>query len=713
MPVDVVLFLVLVVASPLLILLGHYFRERLTFAPFYGIATVTVLTLWQIRQLGWWLEWRDFVIDGAFVGLIPALSVGLLVTYALDGLRSARAFTTALLFAAVIGWGFAEFREVLAEHSPIPYAFELSPRSNLAALVGLLGAALAITLFYEGVRHLPTVLSFPAAVLSGNLTFLVLFAVVEYGANGVVLVQRQLPEFLLFSIPSLLMVGIYGLLLRDRRSLMPPRPFSEVVSIWRSTESNLGSARQDALEARQTASELRRLNQALTANARITEHQLQNSAYGILLVGRRGLVDKVNPAARRLFGDTADLVGQRLVHLVRSERGLELGKLAATADRQDVEITNGDGEQLVCELSVMRNFTEDGAPRGYFLSFKDVTDDRRSSRFQRIEAKVQELHQAGRILSHDFTNLFLGMEGALANIQRAGPGQDATFDEAWSSLCRGVRRGRDMLRQIGGADGVGRPRMRDLSVVAVANEAISVASAYAENKNIRLDRGEISPAFVRGDSTQLSRVLTNLLRNAARAAPVDGWIGLSAEVDDGWVRIRVADDGPGMAPEDLARATEPGFSSKGRGQGGLGLAIAYLMVEAHGGSLTLRNREPHGLEAEVALPVTSTEGFAWLAGALVVVFGGDPTASAIVRQLQDLDAAEVLQVFDAKELAAVLDDLDVDLLIYPGVPRGGVALDDNTALIDRIAGEVIAEGRLRQDGLLSLIELLPGWEGGG
>lgn len=102
----------------------------------------------------------------------------------------------------------------------------------------------------------------------------------------------------------------------------------------------------------------------------------------------------------------------------------------------------------------------------------------------------------------------------------------------------------------------------------------------------------------------LKRCLTNLVSNAvkygARAT-------LDADFDGGELVVRVRDEGPGLPEEDLERVFEPFFRLEGSrnadtGGVGLGLSIARDIAQAHGGSLVLRNRTPHGLEALLRLP---------------------------------------------------------------------------------------------------------------
>jgi len=113
-----------------------------------------------------------------------------------------------------------------------------------------------------------------------------------------------------------------------------------------------------------------------------------------------------------------------------------------------------------------------------------------------------------------------------------------------------------------------------------------------------------------GRPQALKRCLGNLVENAVN-------YGRKANViiDDspGRIEIRIQDEGPGLPDEDLARVFEPFYrveASRNRETGGtgLGLTIARSVAEAHGGTLTLRNRPQGGLEAVLTLPRKGVQG---------------------------------------------------------------------------------------------------------
>ena len=112
-------------------------------------------------------------------------------------------------------------------------------------------------------------------------------------------------------------------------------------------------------------------------------------------------------------------------------------------------------------------------------------------------------------------------------------------------------------------------------------------------------------ARVFADAEQLCQVMTNLLLNAAQAAP-SGHIVVSLKPVDGKACVRVEDDGPGIPPSDWERVLEPFFTTKEPGKGtGLGLSVVDGILREHGGDLEIGRAELGGAAVTVTLPLES------------------------------------------------------------------------------------------------------------
>lgn len=162
----------------------------------------------------------------------------------------------------------------------------------------------------------------------------------------------------------------------------------------------------------------------------------------------------------------------------------------------------------------------------------------------------------------------------------------------------------------------------ELKPEAVALTAVDVAAVVDEAVRVEVKdssdvRTEIDPGLkVLANEEYLVRALANLIRNAVRYAGDAGPITIGAHRTHNDVIITVADSGPGVPEDALDKIATPFFrleASRTRRQGGtgLGLAIVRSCVEACRGSVTFRNREPHGLEATIRLSAApSTESVA-------------------------------------------------------------------------------------------------------
>jgi len=109
--------------------------------------------------------------------------------------------------------------------------------------------------------------------------------------------------------------------------------------------------------------------------------------------------------------------------------------------------------------------------------------------------------------------------------------------------------------------------------------------------------------IVRGCGDAIERAATAVLHNAVTHG--GGEIDVRVVTEPAWVRIDVADDGPGFAVEALTHATERFWradSARSRGGTGLGLSIARVLIEAHGGELQLANGVERGAVVSLLLP---------------------------------------------------------------------------------------------------------------
>jgi signal transduction histidine kinase len=152
-----------------------------------------------------------------------------------------------------------------------------------------------------------------------------------------------------------------------------------------------------------------------------------------------------------------------------------------------------------------------------------------------------------------------------------------------------------------------RPPLRaPLDINRVLADSLRLAAFDHDFKRLSLSTDfDAAAPQVAADADQLQQVFLNLLLNARDAMPEGGSLRVSTCHDrrGGEVVVEIADTGPGIAPEHLAHVFDPFFTTKPAGRGtGLGLAVCYGIVTAHGGRISLAPNDSRGTRVTVALP---------------------------------------------------------------------------------------------------------------
>lgn len=169
----------------------------------------------------------------------------------------------------------------------------------------------------------------------------------------------------------------------------------------------------------------------------------------------------------------------------------------------------------------------------------------------------------------------------------------------------------DLLSEVDRIDGIvegllsfARPPVSLAEPVELAEllgQSVGLVAARARGQRVAV-RLDVPPALsLRADPNQLKQVLLNVFLNALQAMPHGGELRVSATPRGRWLELRVADTGPGIAPEHLERVFDPFFTTRPDGTG-LGLSICYGIVERHGGEMEVRSEAGSGAEVVVRLP---------------------------------------------------------------------------------------------------------------
>jgi two-component system cell cycle sensor histidine kinase PleC len=154
-------------------------------------------------------------------------------------------------------------------------------------------------------------------------------------------------------------------------------------------------------------------------------------------------------------------------------------------------------------------------------------------------------------------------------------------------------------------------RRKEVGVGGELWNALRMHSARAAEKSIALEIGDCANDLLAdADESAFAMMVDQLVDNAVSFTNAGGAVKLSAVRDEGFIRVIVADNGPGVAAEDLVRILEPfeqvGRSASDHADGaGLGLPLVKALAELHGGLLVVESEVGAGLTATLEIPAAA------------------------------------------------------------------------------------------------------------
>ena len=242
-------------------------------------------------------------------------------------------------------------------------------------------------------------------------------------------------------------------------------------------------------------------------------------------------------------------------------------------------------------------------------------DERRRTE-ARLRATQNELLQAGKLaalgqmsaaIAHEVNQPLAAIRTFMASakiyLQRGDSKQVTRNLDLIDGLAERLAKVTNHLKTFARKSEPGRPE--PVQVARAIEGALFLTESQIKAGGVRLTTTVEPDLLVSGYPVQLEQVLVNLIRNAldAAAEAKQPAIEIDARAVDGLVRIRVADNGPGIAPDLIGRIFDPFVTTKPVGKGlGLGLSITYGIVQDFKGSLHAANRPEGGAEIVVELP---------------------------------------------------------------------------------------------------------------
>jgi len=335
---------------------------------------------------------------------------------------------------------------------------------------------------------------------------------------------------------------------------------------------------------------------------------------------------------------------------------------------------NGDYVWVRDHSTIVENADGEAFARGFLL---DVTRQKRLEEQLLQSQKMDALGQFAGGIAHDFNNLLTAISG-YAELASGSALADAALVRCLDGIRTASTEAANLTSQLlsFSRQTMIERRLVDLNDVARAAAAL-LDRLVREDIVVRLELAEPLPP-VSADLAQLKQVVLNLALNASDAMADGGTLTIQTATVAESVVLRVHDTGCGMDDVTKSRAFEPFYTTKAEGEGtGLGLAVAYGVVDSLGGTLSIHSTPGEGTTVEAVLPAAGGE--APLAAADSPVAASDAQGGERVLVVED---REILRDLARDVLAAAGFEVstasggDAALAIVDGAPPFDLLLTD-------------------------------------
>ncbi len=526
---------------------------------------------------------------------------------------------TTLLLAALI------IQYTVAEVLPIDYLYATAAVTYVLTLVyigaGQLIRSRIINLAIQltGDLLVETMLVYFTGALDSPFSFLYLVSIIT---ASMMLYRRG---GLFAASGAAILYGALGALLVYHLIPLPEQSWIVPTFLWSPTRLYLNIATNFAgfyatafltsyiSEKLQKASvELDEKGRIVAALRALNQNVVESIPSGLITLSPDGIASFVNPAGCQILGtESRSVIGHHVSELefFRVEEWEDARRTLASESVVRVEKNNfrvGDEDRsLGYAVTPLR--TLEGSESGYTLIFQDLTEMKQMEAELRLKDRMAAVGELSAGIAHEIRNPLAAIAGSVQVLKKS----NALSQQEQRLMSIILKESERLNKSIADFLRFVRPQDRrptEFDVAASLSETLDLLANSPEvGPDHRIERQISPPAFTLvGDADQIRQVFWNLARNAFQAMPNGGILRVSTDVVGDTYRIFFSDSGRGMSEVDQRRLFQPFRTNFPTGTG-LGMAISYRIVQAHGGNIDVASRPGIGTTITVSLPRRAAE----------------------------------------------------------------------------------------------------------
>jgi PAS domain S-box-containing protein len=447
----------------------------------------------------------------------------------------------------------------------------------------------------------------------------------------------------------------------------------------------------DNTARKQAEAEQRKLDQRLRNQQFYTRSLIESNIDALMTTDPAGIITDVNRQMEALTGCTRDeLIGAPFKNYFTDPDRAEAAIKLVLRDKKvtDYELTARarDAKTTVVSYNATTFYDRDRTLQGVFAAARDVTERKHIERMLQeknvelerakfvAEQTVERLEEVERLkqgflstVSHELRTPLTSIRGSLGLLASGALG--SLPDEVVEVVAIAERNAVRLIALINDILDLERLetgkielQFGEVPVESILSRAIESVATFGQKHGVTVEAPEVS-SMIWADADRIVQVLVNLLSNAVKFSPPSGVVTIGVQPGEGWVEFRVTDRGRGV-PAAYRRAIFERFrqvetsDARDKGGTGLGLAICKSIIEQHGGTIGIENKEEGGSTFWFRV-ATALRPVAPRLGRAILVCGDDAERRAFFEDVIKQAGYNVITVPDADAAWHALQDGDV------------------------------------------------------
>jgi PAS domain S-box-containing protein len=343
-----------------------------------------------------------------------------------------------------------------------------------------------------------------------------------------------------------------------------------------------------------------------------TENILESINIAVIALDSRGKVASCNHAFEELYQigreqaigmDIADLLGSDVIASIQKAVGAAGWDIRSVGNIFKQYLRNRNGRSLIANVSMIPLPDSSHAESGCLIVMDDITE-KIQLEGQLLQAeKLSSLGLLAAGIAHEVNTPITGISSCAQMLLKTTPEGDVRkplLEKIEKQTFRAAEIVNGLLNfaRMNGAE------YADLDIDALIRESLALLEhAISQNRvTIEYAPGSDLPKIY-GNAGKLQQVFVNLFLNARDAMPSGGSLRIETSKNDTMVVVDISDSGSGISPENIRKIFDPFFTTKSTGKGtGLGLAVAYGIIQEHGGRIFVDSIPEQGTHFQLKLP---------------------------------------------------------------------------------------------------------------